>query len=284
MKKMLLTFMAAMLITGSAFTAHAAEGYGPGFVEKTECSDTLSLGSPNGIDLSTANGVKEYVRQLTGRTPLDIDKTLVYAGTTENDVSIFNNTVYRYSDFDTEFWFYKSLGDNKYVTYESLMTHIETSRKTKAWADETAAQLIVNGASRTDVAYALASYVHDHVSYAYEAANSTELRRHYSEAWNAITEGKGACVAVASLFRALYESVPFNPETGLSDWTTQTPVYETVTLYGSSSHCWSGITNPDGTVSYYDVGTIGTVSYLNYSYEQLLRKSATEYTISVELA
>lgn len=172
------------------------------------------------------------------------------------------NNVFRSCDYralpDRTYYVDQKTYTLKYIlkndVLDTLAAHQDAVDK---WAHFVTTQLFPNGTDRNTVL----KLCHLHITrnYGYDReifANADRDKQLLAQdAYYMVTTGKAICASYAHAFRALVEEVPFDPVTGLVNWSCINPVHMKCAIITDCSirHAWNAIQDPDGTWFYYDL-------------------------------
>ena len=124
------------------------------------------------------------------------------------------------------------------------------------WTDEWVKANVPNTATyvmtREQAKTAVFTYISTNYEYSLDILGYLDKESEASDAYSLIANNTGVCIAFSCAFRAMLESVPFNPSTGLVDWNCVEPDHIRVSIVENGKHMWNAIQNAQGTWGFYD--------------------------------
>ena len=158
------------------------------------------------------------------------------------------------------------------ITDDSLFRAYNANEKAKENAKTAARGIISDGLSMKDAGNVIYSYIVDNYEYAAAARTDNNVAIYYSCANRSFESKEGTCVSLHLIFRAIFETIPFNPETGLTDWMCENPTYHKAHVFENPEHMWISITLEDGTLIDYDVtyGEYNKTKWMSVSHDWII--------------
>lgn len=130
------------------------------------------------------------------------------------------------------------------------------------WCRTNVPTFVPNGVDR-DVAISMVFHrvVHN-FEYDYDLAKNLDTGnsdyQYAASAYGMLQNRKGVCVGLSQVFRVFLEAVPFDPETGLVDWSCENAEHIKVATVENNVHMWDAIQGDDGIWRYYDATDYST--------------------------
>lgn len=148
------------------------------------------------------------------------------------------------------------------VREDQLQILVDNQALVNSWLESSVPTLIPDGSSAEDAVWT--AYLHVVNSYLpdYIALEDTGyVRKEAQGAAYVLKNGKGICAGLTKLFRSIVESIPFDANTGLVDYSAQDPVYLKAAVLENRdvSHEWAAISF-SGVWYHYDLSIINTAN------------------------
>lgn len=153
-----------------------------------------------------------------------------------------------YYDWDRDYHVYA-------ISEEEMQLFIDRQDAVEKWALSVTKNIIPDNSSRDVAVQEAFSYLVSNFYYDCEASEHQELLNQAQGAYYLIMNGKGVCASFSKAFRALVESISFDPGTGNVSWGCANPFFLQVAIVRNNSHEWTAIQDTDGTWYHYDVST-----------------------------
>lgn len=135
-----------------------------------------------------------------------------------------------------------------YISKEDIEQLAYQDDYVKTWCSENVPNIVPSGLSLGEAENRVYEYL-DAIPYANEEANDTGKTLDMQSAYSIFTYNKGICASYSHLFRAMMEAIPFNAETGLTDWAAGNDHVEVALVSyisdENSGHQWAAVKTPE---------------------------------------
>lgn len=156
------------------------------------------------------------------------------------------------------------------IKAEDFKNLLSINQQCENWVSANLSSIVPNGTPVANIPAVVAAWVAAHMTYDDAAVNDDALCHSYQSALSCFTSGTGVCSTYALAFNTLVQSVPVNPQSGLTDYSCTDPLYYDTRYVNNEDHAWSAIRFGSADswhyydITYYDNGSYPARSeYLN---------------------